>query len=104
LPSRLVDVLLALPDVPLRTASFSLADRWLVWTEARLYANRLVLTGWGLWERYWHSIPFEAIEGVEHTNAILIIHRKDGRALRLYLDAARRWHTAIEAHRAVYDP
>lgn len=101
--SRLADVLLALNDVPLRTASFSLADRWLVWTEARLYANRLVLTGWGLWERYWHPIPFEAIERVEHTNASLIIHRKGAPALRLHLDAARRWHTAIEAHRAVYD-
>jgi len=92
-----------LTDVPLRTASFSLADRWLVWTEARLYANRLVLTGWGLWERYWHPIPFETIAQVKHENDSIIVHQTDGRVLQLHMSSARRWHTAIEAHRAVYD-
>ena len=35
-------------DVPLRTAAFGLEDRWLLWSRARLYADRMELTGWGL--------------------------------------------------------
>lgn len=99
-----IPVLLTLIDVPLRTASFSLADRWLVWTKARLYANRLVLTGWGFWTRYRRRIPFEIIERVDHENGHLVVHLQGNRTLRIQMSVARRWHAAIEAHRAVYDP
>ncbi len=96
-------MLLTLTDVPLRTASFSLADRHLLWARARLYADRLTLYGWGLWGRYRRQIPFEIIDDVEHEASCLVLHLDGDRVLRLHMDAASRWHTALETHRDVYE-
>jgi len=96
-------VLLALPDVPLRTTPFSLANRWLFWTEIRLYADRLVLSGWGLRGRYWRRIPFEVLRRVEHEKTRLHLHTASGTALSLRMRAPSRWHAAIVTHRAVYE-
>jgi hypothetical protein len=96
-------VLLALPDIPLRTAPFSLADRWLLWSKARLYTDRLELSGWGLRGRYWRRIPFEALTRVEHEENCLVLHVADDTPLRLRMSAPSRWHAAIVTHRSVYE-
>jgi hypothetical protein len=100
---RLVAVLLALSDIPLRTAPFTHGDQWLVWTEARLYADRLVLTGWGLWGHYRRRVSFEALERVEHDGEDLRLYLRDAPPLHLRMDDAARWHAAIETHRDVYE-
>ncbi len=94
-------MLLALSDIPLRSASFSLENRWLLWSKARLYADRLVLSGWGLWERYWRQIPLDDIEKVERDEMQLLLHLEDGTDIAIHLNRAERWLTAIQVHREV---
>ena len=96
-------MLLILSDIPLRTAPFSLADQWLIWTELRLYADRLELSGWGVRGRYWRCLPFEEIETVDHERDRLLLSLTGSRVLPIHMNHPRRWHTAIEPHRSVYE-
>jgi hypothetical protein len=94
-------VLLTVGDVPLRTASFTLEDRWLLWARACLYADRLELTGWYLWGRYERRIPLRVIERVEAPNGCLVLHLQEGRTVTFAIDRAARWKTSIEIYREV---
>lgn len=96
-------MLLALPDVPLRTASFSPEDRWLLWSRARLYADRLTLSGIGLWDRYWRTVPLDEIEQVKREDECLRLQLKTDEEIPILLAEPERWQTAIRAHREVYD-
>lgn len=97
-------MLLALPDVPLRTAPFSLPDRWLVWSRARLYADRLTLSGWGLGGRYWRRIPLDAIDEIEQRAPHLALHLETGRTVVFTPPEAARWETSIKIHSDLHEP
>jgi hypothetical protein len=101
--SRSVPVLLDLPDIPLRTASFALEDRWLLWARARLYVDRLVLSGWGLCNRYWRRVPLGTIEEVQREGRQLTLHLENGNTLSLLFSNAGRWSTAIRVHRTIHE-
>lgn len=94
-------MLLAPYNVPLRAASFPPEDRWLFWAQARLYPDRLELTGWYLWGQYERRIPLRAIERVEAPNGRLVLHLQDGRPVAFAIDRAARWKTSIETYREV---
>ena len=89
-------------DVPLRTAAFGLEDRWLLWSRARLYADRMELTGWGLGGRYHRSISLGRIGAVELIEDGLILHLTDGSALRVEIDTPREWADALTTYRDVH--
>lgn len=91
----------SLTDVPLRAASFTLEDRWLLWSRVRLYADRVELVGWSLTGRYHRVIPLEHIEEAKHADGDLVLRRAEGPPLRLQLEAPKRWATAIATHRDV---
>ncbi len=88
-------------DIPLRTAPFELEDRWLLWSRAQLYADRLTLTGWFLWGRYHRSVPLDRINDVEATDRHLVLSLADGSSLRVLMDAPEQWASAITTHRDV---
>ena len=89
-------------DVPLRTAAFGLEARWLLWSRARLYADRMELTGWGLGGRYHRSISLGRIGAVEPIEDGLILHLTDGSALRIEIDTPREWADALTTYRDVH--
>ena len=99
-PIALVSLLSS--DVPLRTAAFGLEDRWLLWSRARLYADRMELTGWGLGGRYHRSISLGRIGAVEPIEDGLILHLTDGSALRIEIDTPREWADALTTYRDVH--
>ena len=89
-------------DVPLRTAAFGLEDRWLLWSRARLYTDRMELTGWGLGGRYHRSISLGRIGAVEPIEDGLILHLTDGSTLRIEMDSPREWADALTTYRDVH--
>lgn len=88
-------------DVPLRTAAFTLEDRQLFWAKARLYADRLELTGWSFSGRYRRSISLEQIKEAEPADGHLLLHLTTGSPLRLGMAAPKQWAVAIMTHRDV---
>jgi hypothetical protein len=73
----------------------------LVWARARLYPDRLTLTGRFLWNCYHRSVPLERIDEVEVTDRQLAVHLTDGSVIRVLLDAPSQWADAILIHRDV---
>lgn len=96
-------MLLTLPDVPLRTASFSLEDRYLLWSRARLYADRLTLHGIGLWQQFWRDIPLSEIERIDRDGQLLVVRVRDEQQISFLLNEPKQWKTAIQMNQKVYD-
>lgn len=88
-----------LPDVALRTAPFALEDRWLLWSQARLYADRLVLTGWSLTGRYRRAIPLEQIDEPEVAEGRLVLILVEEASLEIRVESPEDWASAITTYR-----
>lgn len=87
------------PSTELLSGSFSFAQPTLLCARARLYEDRLELTGWRLWGHYRRRIPLRRILQVDAPGSDrLLLWLADGQTLRLRIDDARRWQQAI-AHR-----
>jgi hypothetical protein len=95
-----------LPDVALRTAPFALEDLWLLWSQARLYADRLVLTGWSLTGRYRRAVPLEQIDEPEVAEGRLMLilveeaslHIEEA-PLQIRIESPEDWASAITTYR-----
>lgn len=96
-------VLLTLPDIPLRTTSFSVEDRWLLWSRIDLYPDRLELLGWALDGRHHRRIPLEQIEETDYGNQRLLLDLTDDERVALRLEEPARWARFIQTHREVRD-
>lgn len=83
---------------PLRTSWFSFQKPTLFWRRLHLYPDRLELRGWRWFERYRRSIPFREILQVDVTDEALVVWLDDGTTLRLRVDDAFEWKTAVDAH------
>lgn len=92
-------VLLALSDVPLRTASFALEDRYLLWSRMRLYADRVELVGWSLAGRYHRVIPLGRIDEAETDDEHLVLDLTDENSVRIGVDAPGQWASTIATYR-----
>jgi hypothetical protein len=87
----------ARPNRELLSDSFSFARPRLLCARARLYEDRLELTGWRLWGRYCRRIPLRRVLHADVTDGnCLLLWMADGRTLRLRVDDARRWQKAID--------
>lgn len=95
-------MLLILPDVPLRTGSFALADRWLLWTRVRVYPDRVELVGWSFTGRDHRHIPLDRIAEIDHDGRHLQLQLQDGDGISLLVDEAASWARLIRAQRDVY--
>lgn len=85
------------PGKKLLSGSFSFARPTLLCATARLYDDRLELTGWRLWGRYRRRIPLRRILQVDVRNENrLLLWMVDGQTLRLHIDDAQRWQHAID--------
>jgi len=79
---------------------FRLLGRQLFFTCARLYGDRLELTGWEWKGRYKRVLPLEAIEDVHWWTGLsdcnLEIRLQDGESLGLWMRGAGQWKYALE--------
>jgi hypothetical protein len=94
-------VISSLSDVPVRTAPFTLEDRWLLWSRVRLYADQVELVGWSPTGRYHRDIPLERIEEAEAIGEALVLKLAEEDAIRIRIDAAEQWASAIATYRDV---
>lgn len=90
-------------DSVLHESSFQYPDRWLFWARARLYADRLELTGWHWTGRHRRVVPLSDIAQVkwwtaaEHT-VNFALHLHDGERVRLQIKGAGLWKFEVEKH------
>jgi len=95
-----------LTDVALRTASFALEDRCLLWSRACLYADRLVLMGWSLTGRYRRAIPLEQIAEAPVAEGPLVLTLAEETSLHpeeapfyIRVESPEDWAAAIATYR-----
>jgi len=89
-------------DVPLLVGSVDLEKPSLLWAQLRLYRDRLTLTYWQGLTPETRQIPLQDINDVEQPAPDrLVLRRTDAPPLRIQVDPAARWRTAIMAHRDV---
>jgi hypothetical protein len=94
-------VLLTVHDVPVRVASFTLEERFFLWSRVRLYADRAELVGWSFSGRYHRVVPLGTIEEAKAPGDDLVLVLAGQRSLRIGIDAPERWAAAIATHRDV---
>lgn len=83
------------------TGRFQFSDPNLWWARARLYTDRLELTGWHWRGRYRRVLPLHQILQVDVPgDENLLIWLASGETVRLRIKEANRWKTAIEARLA----
>jgi len=89
-------------DVPLLVGSVDLEKPSLLWAQLRLYRNRLTLICWQGLTPETRRISLQDIDEVEQPAADrLVLRLADDDPLRVQVDSAERWRTAIVAHRDV---
>ncbi len=86
-----------------RTSRFQLPDRKLLFARARLYEDRLELSGFGLRGRYRRTLRLDEVCSVEwwsgagkEPNLALQLH--DGRSLAVWVPGPGLWKFAVEEH------
>lgn len=96
-------MLLFASDIPVRTSALSLADRWLFWGRVRLYADRLVLSGWGLRGHYRRRISLREIEEIDPNARRLRLGLEGGTQVVFMVDDAREWARSLRSHRRIIE-
>lgn len=89
--------------IVLLSTSFRYPKRWLFFARARLYFDRIELSGWLFGAKHGAPIRRDEIEGIEwrlmarsasEPNAIF--HLRDGRLVALVLNDVHRWQDMLE--------
>lgn len=86
--------------IELLRSGFQLPERRLFFGRARLYFDRIELSGWQLNARYVETIPLDAVTTIEWRDAgkrtTGVLHLDDGRRIELNLDQGTRWREALD--------
>ncbi len=92
---------MSLPERAQRADRFSFSTPWLLFARARLFADRLELTGWHRQGRYRRDILVARILQVDALeNDRLMLWLFSGETVRLRIRRARQWKEAIEKQQA----
>ncbi len=88
---------MSLPKRVQRADRFSFSTPWLLFARARLFADRLELSGWHLQGHYRRDIEVARILQVDALeNDRLVLWLFSGETVRLRLRRAGQWKEAIE--------
>lgn len=96
----------------LLSTRFRLPEQRLLFPSARLYFDRIELTGWHLHERFEKVIPLAEVTGIEwnatmsdgpEEAAATVFLLDDGQALPVQLDQLASWRHTLE-HRLSWKP
>lgn len=88
--------------IVLLRSGFRYPERHLFFARARLFFDRLELTGWDLNERHEEVIALDSVRRVEwqdegeQADALLRLHLDDGREVVLGLSDGASWRRALE--------
>ena len=92
---------MSLPMRAQRADRFSFSTPWLLFARARLFADRLELTGWRMQGHYRRDILVGRILQVDALeNDRLVLWLFNGETVRLHIRQARQWKEAIEKQQA----
>ncbi|NBC17233.1 MAG: hypothetical protein GVY18_07945 [Bacteroidetes bacterium] len=88
-------------QVVLLSSGFQYTNRRLLFSKARLFPDRIELSGWDFVEKHRQEIPLDTLCRVEwHTDEAdapdLILHLKDGDSVSLSLHDADRWRESLQ--------
>ena len=88
-------------QVVLLSSGFQYANRRLLFSKARLFPDRIELSGWNFMEKHRQEIRLDRLCRVEwHTDEQdtpdLILHLKDGDSVQLSLRDADRWREPLQ--------
>ncbi|MFQ5572106.1 MAG: hypothetical protein ACE5G0_20710 [Rhodothermales bacterium] len=85
-------------NVVLLTSSFKKPDRRLFFTKARLFFDRIELSGWELGKRYVQDIRLDQVERIEWSAEAsgVIFYLTEGGQIRLTLPEMERWKRSLE--------
>lgn len=83
---------------------FGVPERRLLFPSARLFFDRIELTGWHLHERYEEVLPLATVTEIDWepersttgVEANVVFHLEDGRTLPLQLDQRASWRHTLE--------
>jgi hypothetical protein len=85
--------------IVLLRSGFQYPERHLFFARARLFFDRIELTGWHLGERHEEVIPLDAVERVEWQDSAahptVVLHLAGERRLTLSLGQAGQWKHAL---------
>ena len=85
---------------PLLSSRFHYFNRRVIFGKARLYGDRIVLTGWSFRGRHRRSIPFEKITHLEYhilpKGGHLTLFLPDDRVVSFFLQQAHQWRALFE--------
>jgi hypothetical protein len=86
--------------IVLLTTGFRYQDRRLFFARARLFFDRVELSGWQPGERHLSVIPLDAVRRVDwlpaQAGANVVLHLEDGTSLPLFLEEASLWQHLLE--------
>ena len=92
---------MSLPKRVQRADRFSFNTPWLLFARARLFADRLELSGWHMQGHYRRDILVARILQVDALeNDSLMLWLFSGETVRLRIRRARQWKEAIEKQQA----
>jgi len=88
---------MSLPERTQRTDRFSFINPPLLFARARLFADRLELSGWHLHGRYRRALLIRHILQVDALeNDRLVLWLSSGETVRIRIRRARQWKAALE--------
>ena len=84
--------------IQLLSSRFQYADRRLFFSRARLFPDRLELSGWHVGRRHEMHIALTELDHVEWDAdaSAATLHLREGETLRLHLPELVRWRQALE--------
>ena len=85
-------------SVLLLSSRFQYSDRRLFFTRARLFFDRIELTGWHLGKKHERSIALDEVTSIEWDapTSAAILHLTEGESVRLRLSHLDSWKQSLE--------
>jgi hypothetical protein len=84
-------------SVLLLTSRFQYLERRLFFTRARLFFDRIELSGWAVGKKHTRAIPLDAVDKIDwKTNTSdAVLHLTEGEPVALRLSQADRWKQSL---------
>ncbi len=85
-------------SVVLLTSRFQYPGRRLFFTRARLFFDRIELSGWNLGKKHTHAIPLDAVDKIDWKSDTpdAVVHLTEGEPVALRLSQVDRWKQSLD--------
>ena len=85
-------------SVVLLTSRFQYPDRRLFFTRARLFFDRIELSGWNLGSKHTRAIPLDTVDKIDWKSDTpdAVVHLTEGESVALRLSQVERWKQSLD--------